>query len=250
MKLSHNSSLLFVFGICLLFLACSPKTTPKAAGDPKAIMLAQSVLDAMGGQKKWDDLKFVSWTFFGNRHLIWDKKGGKVRIEIPRDTSIYLVDLNQKTGRVIRSGKEVLDAENLKKEIDRGVSMWINDSYWLFMPFKLLDPGVNLKYLRKDTTMTGILTDVLQLTFTAVGNTPDNKYEVYIDETPLIVQWAYFKSADQTEAPRVWPMDNYKAFNGLLISSDRSDKSGPSNVRVYKSLKSEVFDSFEKFEYY
>jgi len=105
--------------------------------DPKAAALVASSWTAMGGEEKWDDLKYVSWTFFGARHLIWDKIGGRVRIDSPRDTSIYLVDLINLEGKVIKGGKEVSDPKELNKLLKRGKGMWINDSYWLFMPFKL-----------------------------------------------------------------------------------------------------------------
>lgn len=36
--------------------------------------------------------------------------------------------------------------DSLSKYLQLGQEVWINDSYWLVMPFKLLDPGVTLKY--------------------------------------------------------------------------------------------------------
>ena len=232
----------------------SPQKAPQTKTtiqDTKAAALVSSSWTAMGGEEKWDDLKYVSWTFFGSRHLIWDKEGGRVRIDSPRDTSIYLVDLNNLTGKVIKGGKEVTEKEELDKLLKRGKGMWINDSYWLFMPFKLQDPGVTVNYVREDTINGGAPSSVLALTFKDVGNTPDNKYEVYIDKSDnLIKQWAFFKDANQETPPRIWPWDNYQSFDGLMLSAERSDKSGPSNVRVYDTLDDAVFDSFEAFDYF
>lgn len=218
--------------------------------DKKAAELVSSSWTAMGGEEKWNDLKYVSWTFFGSRHLIWDKIGGRVRIDSPRDTSVYLVDLINLKGKVIKGGKEVTDPEELNKLLKRGKGMWINDSYWLFMPFKLQDPGVTVNYVREDTINGGAPSSVLALTFKDVGNTPDNKYEVYVDKSDnLIKQWAFFKDANQETPPRIWPWDNYQSHNGLLLSSERSDKSGPSNVKLYETLDDAVFESFEVFDY-
>jgi hypothetical protein len=32
---------------------------------------------------------------------------------------------------------------------------WINDAYWLVMPWKLQDPGVTLSYVKTDTLQMG-----------------------------------------------------------------------------------------------
>ncbi len=260
-QIIKSFSILF-FLVILILTSCKEKETTHPSSkallqnkteilNEKAADIVSSMLTTMGGQERWDNLNYVSWTFFGARHLIWDKMGGRVRIESPGDTSIYLVDLNNLEGRVIKGGKEITESEELKKLVKRGKSIWINDSYWLFMPFKLQDPGVTVNYMREDTMIDGTPSSVLALTFKEVGNTPDNKYEVYIDkEDNLIKQWAFFKDARQETPPRIWPWDNYQSHNGLMLSSERSDKSGPSNVRIYDSLDDSVFDTFETFEYY
>ena len=81
-----------------------------------------------------------------------------------------------------------------------GESAWINDAYWVFMPYKLKDTGVTLKYLGKGTTQAGASADVLELTFENVGRTPENKYHVYVDdESRLVTQWDYYPQASDAE---------------------------------------------------
>jgi hypothetical protein len=156
-----------------------------------------------------------------------------------------LVDLNTLEGRYFKNGYEITDTAVVNEKMVQAKSIWINDSYWLAMPFKLRDPGVNLRYVREDTIAGGLDASVLELTFNAVGNTPENKYEVYVDHKDnLIKKWSFFKSADQTDPPRSWPWDNYQDFNGLLISTDRSDKSGPSEVKVFDVLDDKIFTEF------
>jgi len=220
--------------------------------DKKAAQLVSKMMEAMGGAQEWEELQYVSWTFFGARHLVWDKKNNRVRIESPRDSSIYLVDLqNSSEVRFSAAGNEVFDTSALTKKFKEGRDIWINDMYWLFMPFKLYDPGVTVSYVHTDTTLVGALSDVLELSFDNVGNTPENKYQIYIDQKDhLIKQWNFYADFNQEEASRIWPWDNYSDFDGLLLSSDRSDKGGPSNVRVYDHLDDKVFTSFEAFEFY
>ncbi|MCA6078626.1 hypothetical protein [Fulvivirga sedimenti] len=212
------------------------------ASDQKAIVIADSVMEAMGGRKAWDELRYVSWNFFGARDLVWDKQTGRVRIDFPPRNETYLINVNDETGKVYVGDSLVAPADSLKLKVDQGKSIWINDSYWLFMPFKLKDSGVTLKYAREDTLPGGYPAHVLQLTFAGVGVTPENKYEVYVDmEDYLVKQWCYFQKASQDSASAVWPWDNYASYGGLMLSADRSDNRGPKNVKVYDELPDGVF---------
>lgn len=248
--------------ITILFLTSCEKEedskiqNPHAKGfniqgsDEKAISLADSVMIAMGGRKAWDSTRFMKWNFFGRRDLVWDKETGLVRIESPSDSSIYLVNIKEDTGRVKIKNREISGPDSLKQLLARAKHIWINDSYWLVMPFKLKDSGVTLKYLREDTTKQGEEAHVVQLTFDSVGFTPENKYEVYIDkEDNLVKQWAYFQKASQDSASAVWPWDNYQEVVGLKLSFNRSDNKGPKDVRVYKDLPDSIFTSFATLEW-
>lgn len=213
--------------------------------DSKAIKWADAVMQAMGGRKKWDETRYISWNFFGRRNLWWDKYSGDVRIESSSDSTAYLLNVNSGIGKVRIKGNEISDPDSLKRYLQRGKSIWINDSYWLVMPFKLKDSGVTLKYLREDSTMEGKAAHVLGMTFKNVGDTPDNKYEVYITKSDsLVKQWAFYGTSAQDSASAIWPWDNYKSYNGLMLSSDRSDDKGPHNVQVFDNLDSEIFTNF------
>lgn len=249
-----------IFILALLLLAgcqqgglesASSRGNPPAPGfnqtgsDPAAIELADSVMAAMGGRRNWDNTRYISWNFFGRRNLVWDKTKGNVRIESLPDSIIYLVNIHTLEGRVQVSGKEITEPEAVKRMLARAKSIWINDAYWLVMPFKLKDSGVTLKYLGEDTTATGLQANVLELTFTDVGDTPQNKYRVFVDvKDNLVKQWAYYKEAAQDSASQVWPWDNYKRYGNILLSADRSDQKGPRNVRVDDRLPDELFTQF------
>ena len=213
--------------------------------DPAAVELADSIMAAMGGRQNWDKTRYISWNFFGRRNLVWDKAEGNVRIESIPDSTTYLVNINSLKGRVQIKGQEITQPDSLQKMLAQGKSIWINDSYWLVMPFKLKDTGVTLKYLGEDTTRTGRKCNVLELTFQNVGDTPENKYRVYVDlKDNLVKQWAYYKEANQDSASQIWPWDNYKKYGNILLSADRSDDKGPRNVRVDEKLPSNVFTEF------
>lgn len=245
--------------VALIGWACQPNTeqadnlynNPAAEGfnaaesDPAAIELADSIMVALGGRKNWDATRFISWNFFGARDLVWDKKDGRVRIESHRDSTTYLLNLNTMEGRVQVKGQELTQADSLAKMLDRAKKIWINDSYWLVMPFKLKDSGVTLKYMGSDTLVNKNHYNVLQLTFENVGATPQNKYDLYVDvHDKLIRYWSYYSDASNDSANWTRPWDNYKKYGNILLSADRSDEGGPKNVKVDEELSDDLFMKF------
>ena len=252
-----NFKIVLVLGVVFLTIySCNLKPSenanalknPAAEGfdlansDPAAVELADSIMEAMGGWENWNNTRFISWNFFGRRDLIWDKKQERVRIESPNDSITYLVSLNTLTGKVWVKGQELPPGDSLNNMLKRGKSIWINDSYWLVMPFKLKDSGVTLKYLGEDTLRTGLPCNVLQLTFNNVGDTPQNKYHVYVDLADnMVKQWAYYSDANQDSANFVRPWDNYKKYGSILLSADRSDDGGPKNVKVNNTIDEKIF---------
>ncbi len=251
--------LLPVFFLLVLIWSCSSNEAAKslaeqnpaadgfdlAGSDPAAIELADSIMHAMGGRESWDKTRFISWNFFGRRNLVWDKQQGRVRIESLPDSIVYLVNVNTGEGRVRVKGQELTEPDSLKKMLSKAKSIWINDSYWLVMPFKLKDSGVTLKYMGEDTVANGIRYNVLQLTFRDVGDTPQNKYKLFVDiKEKLVKEWSYFSEAQKDTANFTRPWDNYKKYGSILLSADRSDNSGPRNVKVDETLSDAVFNEF------
>jgi hypothetical protein len=216
-----------------------------ANSDPRAVELADSIMIAMGGRRNWDKTRYISWNFFGARDLTWDKKDNKVRIESLKDSIIYLVDLDKLQGRVSVKGQEITEPDSLSKMLSKGKSIWINDSYWLLMPFKLKDTGLTLKYIGEDTLLTGAKCNVLELTFKDIGDTPQNKYRIFVDDNDnLVKQWSYYSNANQDSATFTRPWDNYQKYGDILISADRSDGAGPKNVKVDDNLPEKIFTEF------
>ncbi len=212
--------------------------------DPSAIQLADSIMHAMGGRENWDNTRFISWTFFGRRDLVWDKQTGRVRIESKTDSATYLVNINTGEGRVKIKETEITEPDSLKKLLTKANDIWTNDSYWLVMPFKLKDSGVTIKYMGEDT-LKGNRFNTLVLTFKEVGVTPQNKYKLYVDiKDKLVRHWCYYHNASQDTANFVRPWDNYQKYGNILLSADRSDKGGPSNVKVDESLPDALFNEF------
>lgn len=215
--------------------------------DPAALELADSIMHVMGGRENWDKTRFISWNFSGKRNLVWNKFDGRVRIENLNDSIIYLANINTGEGRVQIKGTELTQPDSLKKMLKKAKSIWINDSYWLVMPFKLKDSGVTLTYIGEDTLKGPQRYNVLQLNFKQVGDTPNNKYKLYVDiKDKRILHWSFFNDASMDTASWTLPWDNYQKYGSLLLSADRSDNRGPRNVKVDDVIDDKIFTEFEK----
>ncbi|MEZ4886401.1 MAG: hypothetical protein R3E32_16820 [Chitinophagales bacterium] len=216
-----------------------------AESDEKAIEVADEVMAAMGGRANWDAIHFLKWNFFGRRTLLWDKKTGNVRIEIPEDSLKLLVNVQTKEGKATQKGNVVSDPTVLKELMRKAYETWVNDSYWLVMPFKLKDSGVTLKYKGTGITEDEKEASILQLTFNEVGVTPENKYLVYIDKSSnLVSQWAFYQKASDDSARFTTPWKDYQPYGNILLSGDRG-KNKLSDIAVFEELPKGVFENFE-----
>jgi len=222
----HKLQLGFIASLLLILSCASTKLNYPAAADfnpsdsdPKAIALANETMQAMGGYKNWQKTRYIGWNFFGARTLLWDKHSGLVRIESEKDKYKVIVNINDNTGKVMLDNSIQSHPDTLSKYLDMAKNIWINDSYWLVMPFKLKDSGVALKYVESGKTKEGNEADVLSLTFQSVGKTPNNKYHVYIDkQTKLVRQWDFYTNADD-ESPRfTTPWEGYETYGSILLS--------------------------------
>lgn len=258
-------NLTLIFAILLILSSCAKKDSDQSnqiseeevyenypaegfdteGSDPLAIVIADKAMEAMGGRKSWDNTRYISWNFFNARTLLWDKWKGNVRIDFLKEDLKIIVNIHDLTGKVLKDGKEMTNSDSLSKYLTKGKDVWINDSYWLVMPFKLKDTGVTLSYLKEDTTLAGKQAHVLELIFKDVGVTPENYYEVWIDpETNLVCQWAFYRTHAEPEANFVLPWEDYKQYGNILLSGNRG-KRKLTDIKVLESIPENTFTTFE-----
>lgn len=216
-----------------------------AGSDAKAIEVADAVMDAMGGWENWNNTRYLTWRFFGGRLHVWDKWTGNIRFE--QGDMTVLMNINTKDGKVYFDGVEATQADTVQKYLNRGYRSWVNDAYWLVMPYKLKDSGVTLKYGEGELS-DGRPAHVLTLTFEGVGVTPQNKYEVYVDKANnMVAEWAYFPKASDAEPRFRGPWENWTKQGKVMISDGRGTRDGKprghTDVAVFDSLPDSVFES-------
>jgi len=233
--------------VCCLFpfLATAAETR-----DAKAVALAHQVRLAMGGEQAWDQVHFVRFEFkvskgnqvLGERSHLWDKFSGRYRLEFTSKDGkrhVTLFNVNDHKGTAYVDG-QALTGPAGDKALQEAYGAFINDMYWLAMPWKWLDPGVNLKYLGK-RPLAGGQDDVVELSFGKVGLTPGDHYRAFISPTShLMTHWEYVLQSGDKGA---WDWA-YTESNGVKLGQNHTNTQGMSiNMGTVKVL-STVDDRF------
>jgi hypothetical protein len=230
----HINWILLAFFIVLMFVLLFYFDRAIAAGqDAKAMDVAQKTITAMGGMDNWKATPALRFNFVVEpqgqpshavKHL-WDRKNGRDHIEGTKDGKpmIAWVDMTHKSGAAWYNGKK-LEGEELKKAMDWAFGRWVNDTYWLIMPFKLLDSGVNLKYEgAKDGH------DVLHVSFGKVGLTPGDQYWAFINQkTGLMDHWKYLLE-DKDKGSFAWK--DWGEYGKLKLSKLKTSDDGKFSIR-------------------
>jgi hypothetical protein len=238
-----------------------------AESDPRAHEVATQLVQAMGGRDHWNQMGFLRFDWVVEqeghevaraRHL-WDHKSGRDRVEWKtRDGQQVqaIVDLASRQGRVWVDGQLVSGADSASW-LEKAYGRFINDSYWLLMPWKIEDPGTHLEYAG-EAVLNGDTYDILHLHFDAdVGLTPGDQYWAYVNRaTHRMDRWAYFLQSMEGEPSldhaTVWSWTDWRSMDGMWMSSDRVQVGGEGNRRIYfpvlgvlSKVDPRVFESVE-----
>lgn len=213
--------------------------------DAKAIELADQTMAAMGGHEAWNATRYLAWSF-GNKHHVWDKHTGRCRLT--RGDTVVLMNIVTGEGKAWRKGEPVTDAEHRAGALRQAKGAWINDGYWLVMPYKLKDSGVTLTYLGEGETLDGRAADVVKLTFKKVGRTPQNAYRVYIDrESKLVRQWDFYGKAENKKPNFQGMWTGWRWHGPIKLSNFRGKQPRQNNrmknIGVFDELPDAVFDN-------
>ena len=244
----------YLYFLIVVLAACGTKQAPQKnstgnVADDKAIELTDRMMNAMGGARAWSETRYLRFDFvvkadgkeLARHQHLWDKFTGRYRIQGKlKDGKSYCIlyeDINKKTGRVFVDGK-LLTGKDADDKLQYGYNRFINDTYWIIMPWKLKDPGVSLRYdgLQQDS-LSGMKYEVIHLSFDQVGLTPKDQYWAFINpETYLMDKWRFFLQ-DSEDGSYYWK--NWKSYGVLKFSDDKEDVNGH---RTIKTENIELFD--------
>ena len=207
-----------------LSIASPPARAEAPASDPRAIVIADQVMQALGGKDRWEKLPGLRWSFeFASndtvksyRHHSWDMRTGWHRVEGKTRAGVsfcFMHPVGGAGGMAWMNGA-AMEADSAAKLSKRAQSLWTNDSYWFLMPYKLRDPGVTLKY-EGEATQGDTTFDKIALSFEQVGETPGDHYWIYVDrKNHRVEKWEYILQ-DQKPPAETWTWEGWEQHDGL-----------------------------------
>lgn len=227
--------------VILLFSAAfaAAEVKPAASADE----VAQRAY-AMAGGPAWDQARYFTFTFNldradGTRTASfpqrWDRVTGDYRVSgVDPQGKKFEVTMNLRTGE----GKATVEGapvtgDKLKEMLALATRRYQNDTFWLLMPQKLLDPAVHRAYEGPREDACNNVFDVVRLTFEpGFGFGPRDVYWAWINrDTGLVEYWDMTLTGVKDEKVPVTFRD-FRRVGGLLISTRREITSKKQVVRL------------------
>jgi len=246
---------LLVAAVVLLGPARPAGAEELAAGlsDPRAVQLADAVLASMGGKDAWESTRYLRFDMIsekdGAQSLLtdeyWDKYTGRHRLEAKTDDGtpyVVLQNVNTGEGAVYIAGRRAA-AEQEKTLLQKALSSWKSSIYWLFMPYKMHDPGVKLTWDGEEK-VGNVMYDKVLVSFVS---TPD-KFWAYINrDTHLMDRWSFLLGGRSGE-PVQYLWNGWRPYGKILLAPERVSADGSRkllfpHLAVFPELPDSVFSS-------
>lgn len=216
-----------------------------AESDSAAIAVADRVMERLGGRPAWDATRYLSWKL-EDRRCLWDKHAARARVEL--GNVVAIIATAEPTGRAFKRTGDELVGNNANQRVQQAHQAFVNDSYWLAMPYKLKDSGVTLTALGQRRSTAGERCDVIGLSFQKVGYTPFNRFEVYVDRrSDLVVQWDFFERRVHSEPALSTPWRLWRRHGRIWLSASRGQRRFE-ELRVFDELPESAFDGARPFD--
>lgn len=199
--------------------------------DPDVTRIHSRMMETMAPDNGWEKTRYIQWDWMVNRgegmeparrsHR-WDRWSGDFRTEaeVGDERMVALFNVNEPLeGRVWMDGEEQ-EGQRADSLLTRANAIFVNDSYWLLMPYKWTDPGVRTEYLGEETDEEGRRWEVVQLSFEDVGLTPQNMYRAFINpETGLMERWHYISEEGADPAMVNW--SGWQFYGPIMLAPER-----------------------------
>lgn len=239
--------------------------------DPEVTRVHRMMMDTLAPGSAWEDARYIRFDWVvdrgsgepSRRFHRWDRWEGEYRLEWPVEggTAVALFDVDDPgAGRVWVDGAPV-EGARADSLLQGAHGAFINDTYWLLMPYKWTDPGVRAEYEGRrsdgidaegsdadadsggdggpageggesDTAAAdgSAEWEVVRLTFDSVGLTPQNQYLAFVNpETGIMERWHHFRS--EGADPLVADWAGWERVGPILLASRRPIAGSPAEIR-------------------
>jgi hypothetical protein len=206
--------------------------------------VARRALDAQAGPA-WENARYFAFTFNVDREgkiaasfpQQWDRYTGDYHVtgkDQKGDAFVITMNVNTMKGKAWKNGVEATAAE-LPDMMLFGYRRFINDTYWLLMPLKMMDPGVHRTLDGERSDACGRKWDVVKLSFDqGVGLTPGDVYWAWVNhDTGIVEQWDMkLQGTKPEDAPVAVKFHEFRRIGNVLISTAREVVGKKQTVRL------------------
>ena len=191
--------------------------------DVKINAIAQKIANAHGIEN-WQKVAQIEFTFnvdkdttHSERSWVWQPKSNDITLITKKD-SIHFNPSN-------------LSTEDIKQD-----KKFINDKFWLLIPFQLVwDQGTSISEpIVATAPVSKSKMNKITLTYPSEGGgyTPGDAYDLYFEDDFLIKEWT-FRRGNQEKPSLVNTFENYQDFNGIKLALEH--KRATDNWNLYFS---------------
>jgi hypothetical protein len=212
------------------------------------------MIQALGGWEAFRSSRYVRFDFAVmledrplsfHRHL-WDRWTGRYRVEgMKKDGISYLIlysDVNSRQGQAYNN-ERIAEGAATQSLLEYGYARFINDTYWLLMPWKTFDPGVHRSLEERVTDSLGSF-DVVHLSFDSVGLTPGDQYWAYVNRsTGRMERWRFLLQDGETGDYRWTDWVNVSGvwFSTTKVSADGKTRILTNNINLSPTVEERLF---------
>ncbi len=217
--------------------------------------LFEKVWKGVGGKPTFEKSRYLQFTFAvehdgqtGNsRDHLWDRYTGDYRFEnktADGKKMVVLFNVNTQKGKAYEENRALPDSISTRL-IKKAYAAFINDSYWLMVPLKLQDPGVNTD-LEGSEMVNGAKCQILHLNFDKVGLTPGDQYWLFVnDETGEINQWKFLLQGQKNSSIFEW-QPYVDLGDGLKLSTKKTNMENKTSIvfpvaKVLQRVDKDIF---------
>jgi len=207
--------------LLLFFLIISCNTTSKK--DNTTVQSTAEIIANTYGLSNWDQVNEIKFTFNVQRDTSHYKRSWKW---FPKKDSVVSISYNP--NKEIGYSRTTLDSTYLKTD-----AAFINDSYWLLTPFKLVWDN-NTTISNPEMAIAPISKDSLQKITLVYGSqggyTPGDAYDFYLTPDHIIKEWSYRnKNSSTPSLSTTW--EKNETINNLVISTMHKNQDG--SLKIY-----------------
>ncbi len=208
--------------VCLLLVFSCKSEKKEIPIDKETVQLsiAEKIANTHG-YKNWKNVEKIAFTFKVDRDTI--KGSGRSWVWFPKKDSVYMKAGTQE----VKYSRRNLDS--VPANADKA---FINDKFWLLIPFQLVwDTSATISEPKKvESPINKEQLDMITIIYPNEGGyTPGDAYDVYYDDNYLIREWSY-RHGNSPEPSLSNSFENYQDFNGIKIAIDHKKDNGNWNL--------------------